>query len=304
MIPRIFHHIWLGPNPLPDDHRPWIETWKRHHPDWEFVLWTEENLPEDPIRPEVAELLRAPVERADILRLEVLYRHGGVYLDTDLECMRPLDPELDGEEFVGVCHKPGRITNTAIAAAPEHPLLGRALEEVRPMEMYWTNASERLKEVAGPLLLERIVGDYPEVKLLEPPVFFPATPEEREEAIAVHHMARVWHNTTTLRAAMLRAEKRLEKTKAKLAEEERAHKATKQRLRELEERLGLQKTKAKLADEEEAHRATKKRLKRLETPRKKARPARDEDRQDGERDESRSPKREKRQKRAWMRRSS
>jgi hypothetical protein len=304
MIPHTFHHIWLGPDPLPDDHGPWIETWKRHHPDWEFVLWTEENLPEDPIRPEVAERLRAPVERADILRLEILYRHGGVYLDTDLECIRPLDPELDGEEFVGVCHKPGRITNTAIAAAPEHPLLGRALEEVRPMEMYWTNASERLKEVAGPLLLERIVGDYPEVKLLEPPVFFPATPEEREGAIAVHHMARVWHNTTTLRAAMLRAEKRLEKSKAKLAEEERAHNATKQRLRELEERLGMEKTKAKLADEEQAHRATKKRLKKLETPRKKARPARDEDRQDGEGDEPLSPKRQKRQKRAWMRRSS
>ena len=303
MIPKKFHHIWLGPDPLPDDHRPWIESWERHHPDWEFTLWTEENLPEDPIRPEVLDRLRAPVERADILRLEILYRHGGVYLDTDLECLRPLDPVLDGEEFVGVCHKPGRITNTAIAAAPKHPLLERALANVRPMEMYWTNASQRLKEVAGPLLLEKIVIDYPEVKLLDPPVFFPETPEEREQAIAVHHMARVWHNTTTLRAAMLRAEKRLEKTKANLVEEERAHKATKRRLRELEERLGLQKTKAKLAEEEQAHKATKKRLKKLEPPRKKARAIDDEDRQDGERDQARAPKRRRRQKRAWMRRS-
>jgi hypothetical protein len=160
-----------------------------------------------------------------------------------------------------------------------------------------------LKEVAGPLLLEKIVVDYPDVKLLDPPVFFPETPEEREQAIAVHHMARVWHNTTTLRAAMLRAEKRLEKTKAKLAEEERAHKATKSRLRELEERLGLEKTKAKLADEEQAHRATKKRLKKLEAPRKKARPLGDEERQDGERDQAGSRKRRRRQKRAWIRRS-
>jgi inositol phosphorylceramide mannosyltransferase catalytic subunit len=303
MIPKKFHHIWLGPDPLPKEHGPWIETWKRHHPDWEFTLWTEENLPEDPIRPEVVERLRAPVERADILRLEILYRHGGVYLDTDLECLRPIDPELEGEEFVGVCHKPGRITNTAIAAAEQHPLLERALEQVRPMDMYWTNASQRLKEVAGPLLLEKLVDEYPEIKLLDPPVFFPETPEEREHAIAVHHMARVWHNTTTLRAAMLRAEKRLEKTKTKLAEEERAHKATKQRLRELEERLGLQKTKAKLADEEQAHRATKKRLKKLEGARKKGRLAGDEDRQDGERDEALSPKRGRRRKRAWTRRS-
>jgi hypothetical protein len=262
MIPRTFHHIWLGPDPLPDDHRPWIESWKRHHLSWNHRLWTEENLPEDPIRPEILERLRAPVERADILRLEILYRHGGVYLDTDLECLRALDEVLGEEDFVGVCHKPGRITNTAIASVPGHPLLEAALDNVRPMDMYWTNASQRLKEVAGPLLLQRLVVDY-DVKLLEPPIFFPSTPEERDGAVAVHHMARVWHNATTLRAAMLRAERRLEQTQAKLAEEERAHAATKQRLAKLE---GL--------------------------PEEKQR-----------RKEPRATKRERREKRAWLRHS-
>jgi len=236
MIPRTFHHIWLGPDPLPEEHGPWIETWKRHHPDWEFRMWTEDNLPEDPIRPEVLERLRAPVERADILRLELVYRYGGVYLDTDLECLRPLDDVLTGQSFVGIQLKPGRITNTFISAVPGHPLLERALSAVRPMEMYWTGSSERLKEVAGPLLLERLVPDYPDIKLLEPEVLFPSTPEQREHAIAVHHMARVWHNTTTLRAAMLRAEKRLEQTRAKLVAEEQRHEATKQRLAKLEGR--------------------------------------------------------------------
>lgn len=234
MIPQTIHQIWLGPDPLPEEHGPWIETWKKQHPSWEHRIWTEDDLPEDPIRPEILERLRAPVERADILRLEILYRHGGIYLDTDLECLRPLDDVLGDEEFVGVCHKPGRITNTAIAAVPGHPLLQRALDEVNPMDMYWTNSSERLKKVAGPRLLETLVVDYPEVKLLEPPMFFPATPEEREDAIAVHHMARVWHNTTTLRAAMLRAEARLEKTKEKLAQEQKAHAATRKRLEKLE----------------------------------------------------------------------
>jgi hypothetical protein len=284
MIPRTFHHIWLGPDPLPHEHGPWIKSWKRHHPDWEFRLWTEDDLPEDPIRPEVLERLRAPVERADILRLEIIYRYGGVYLDTDLECLRPLDPYLDGQEFVGVCHKPGRITNTAIAAVPRHPLLERALQEVNPMEMYWTSASERLKEVAGPLLLDRLVADFPDIRLLDPPVFFPSTPEERANAVCVHHMARVWHNTTTLRAAMLRAEKRLNQTKAKLAEEQRAHEATKQRLANLERRR-------------------KDRGDKGETPKERRQKGAPTEPEQVEVEAARPSKAERRAKRSWLRRA-
>ncbi len=68
-----------------------------------------------------------PVERADILRLEILYRHGGVYVDADIDRMRPMDDLIAGRNFVGVCLKPGRMTNTFIASVPEHPLLERAL---------------------------------------------------------------------------------------------------------------------------------------------------------------------------------
>ena len=73
-VPRIIHQIWIGPEPLPEPHRAWIESWRGHHPGWEHRLWTEDDLPEDPIRPEILERLRAPVERADILRLEILFR--------------------------------------------------------------------------------------------------------------------------------------------------------------------------------------------------------------------------------------
>lgn len=237
MIPRILHQIWIGPDPLPDDQLPYIKSWKRHHPGWEHILWTEENLPQDPIRPEILERLRAPVERADILRLEILLRYGGVYLDTDLECLRPLDDVIADQRFVAVCVKPGRVTNTAIASVPGHPLLERALRELEPMEVYWTAwATRSVKEAAGPPFLARLVSDYPDVKLLEPGVFFPSTPEELERAIAVHHMARTWHNATTLRAAMLRAEQRLEEARAELERERRRHAATQKRLAKLEGR--------------------------------------------------------------------
>jgi mannosyltransferase OCH1-like enzyme len=263
-IPRILHHIWLGRDPLPDEHKPWIESWKRHHPKWEHRLWTEDNLPLNPLRPEVLERLRAPVERADILRLEILYTHGGVYLDTDLECLRPLDDAVEGHEFVGVCHKPGRITNTAIASIPEHPLLDRAMHEIKPLEVYWTGSSDSLKDVAGPRLLQRLLREFPDIELLEPHMFFPSSEEDRQDAIAIHHMARVWHNTTTLRAAMLRAERRLERVKEQFELERRAHAATKKRLVRLETREGPQASENGRPDEavDEAAARTKKRRKK------------------------------------------
>jgi mannosyltransferase OCH1-like enzyme len=239
VIPRTIHQIWIGPDPLPDDQRPWIESWKRHHPSWEHRLWTEETLPEDPIRPEIFERLRAPVERADILRLEILYRHGGVYVDTDLECLRPIDDVLEGEEFVGVNLKPGRATNTLIASAPGHPLLETALRSLRPMDAYWTPSSKRsIKEAAGPPLLRSVIREYPDVRMLEPSLCFPTTPEERQAALAVHHMARSWHNETTLRVAMLRAEGRLEEARASLERERRRHAATQKQLARAERRAG------------------------------------------------------------------
>jgi mannosyltransferase OCH1-like enzyme len=240
VIPRVIHQIWIGPDPLPDEHRRWIETWRRRHPNWEHRLWTEDELPSDPIRPEVLERLRAPVERADILRLEILYRHGGVYVDTDVECLRPVDEVLAGHDFVGVCLKPGRMTNTFIASVPAHPLLERALREVKPLEVYWTLSapSDDLKEVAGPPLLRRLVVEYPDVKLLEPPTFFPATDEERERAIGIHHLARTWHNMTALRAAMQQAERRWKEAKRELDREKRSHDATKRRLAKAEGRPG------------------------------------------------------------------
>jgi mannosyltransferase OCH1-like enzyme len=237
-IPRTIHQIWIGPDPLPSDHRRWIDTWRRHHPGWEHRLWTEENLPEDPIRPEILERLRVPVERADILRLEILYRYGGLYVDADVECLRPVDEVLGDAEFVGVCLKPGRVTNTLIAAVPRHPLLEYALREIRPMQEYWTLSASpaALKEVAGPPLLRRLVADYPDVKLLDPSLVFPATAEEREHAIAVHHLARNWHNVTALRGAMLQAERRLAETKRELDKERQRHAATKKRLAKAEGR--------------------------------------------------------------------
>lgn len=187
MIPHILHQIWVGPNPLPDEFARYHESWAAHHPGWEVRLWTEDNLPEDPIRPEVRERLRVPAERSDILRLEVLLRFGGVYVDTDLECRRSIEPLIADVDFLAAYLKPGRAGNTVLGAVPGHPLLERAVREVKPRTEYGFD-----KDAAGSTFVDRLLRDYPDVRIAPPSHFFPTTPEEEAQAYAVHHSARSW----------------------------------------------------------------------------------------------------------------
>src|SRR3954452_19238383 len=76
LIPHIFHQIWLEPHPFPSDYQRRQASWLRQHPRWELRVWTDKNLPRELRRVEAAERLRSPLERSDILRLEVLWRFG------------------------------------------------------------------------------------------------------------------------------------------------------------------------------------------------------------------------------------
>jgi mannosyltransferase OCH1-like enzyme len=199
VIPRVFHQIWLGEADFP--YPAERETWQRHHPDWEHRLWTEAELPADLELAEAANLLRQPAERADILRLELLHRHGGVYLDADFECLKPIDPLLDAVScFLGLLDS-GRVSNAVIGCVPGHPLLARAMAEVRPRTTYGPVD----REGTGPLLLERLRRGMDDVTLLPSNTFY-AT--EREEAeYAFHLSARSWKDEEGLRADLARAER-------------------------------------------------------------------------------------------------
>jgi mannosyltransferase OCH1-like enzyme len=240
-IPRIVHQVWLGPNPLPDEFAAYRETWGEHNPGWTLELWTEDHLPDVLQRPEVYDRLRVPAERADILRLEVLWRFGGVYVDTDFECRRPLEPLLDGVDFFTAYLKPGRVNNAIIGATPGHAILERALAELRPAQTYKYD-----KAAAGPLFLDRLVKDYPEITIFEPRLFYPATPGERQDAVAIHHAARSWKDAEGFREAAKRAQARIAAAhadRARFVAEEEALKRRLETTRQLVERARAVRTK-------------------------------------------------------------
>lgn len=204
MIPKKFHQIWLGPNPLPKEFEKYQKTWKKFHPGWEFLFWTEENLPEDLDRIEIYEKLRSPVERSDLLRLEVVNKLGGIYIDTDFECIRSVEPLIADIDFFLAYLNENRTNNAIIGSVPGHPFLERAIKNATPRDFFGYD-----KAAAGPFYIDALIKEYPELKKFESYLFYPVTPYERGRAVAIHHASRTWRTDDGFRSAALFAEQRL-----------------------------------------------------------------------------------------------
>lgn len=101
-IPKIIHYCWVGGNPKPQSVLYCIESWKRCCPDYEIREWNETNY--DFTK---NEYMRQAYEAKkwgfvpDYARLDIVYEHGGIYLDTDVEMVRSFDDLLAHEAFFG-----------------------------------------------------------------------------------------------------------------------------------------------------------------------------------------------------------
>ncbi len=94
-IPKIIHHTWIGNDPLPPEAVDNIDTWKRHHPEWRFRLWTLDNVP--PLHNQALYDAHSNTgHRADILRYELLQSLPQVLAAPEApSSSRQLLPQLD-----------------------------------------------------------------------------------------------------------------------------------------------------------------------------------------------------------------
>lgn len=95
MIPKIIHYIWLGKEDKPEIFHKCFDSWKKFCPDWEFKLWDESNVDLDCcLYVREAYDAKKYAFASDVIRLQKLYEYGGVYLDIDVELLRPIDSFL------------------------------------------------------------------------------------------------------------------------------------------------------------------------------------------------------------------
>lgn len=102
MIPKIIHYCWFGHNPLPDYAKKYIATWRKYLPGYEIKEWNEDNFDVN-IIPYTAEAYKAKKYAfvSDYARFWVLYHYGGIYFDTDVEVIKPMDDIIARGPFMG-----------------------------------------------------------------------------------------------------------------------------------------------------------------------------------------------------------
>lgn len=104
MIPKIIHACWFGNAEMPQEQKEYIEGWRKLHPDYEIKIWDDEAFKEyldDSL------FVREAIQKkkygffSDYFRFTVLYKFGGIYVDTDVEMFKNLDEFLNCKMFMG-----------------------------------------------------------------------------------------------------------------------------------------------------------------------------------------------------------
>ena len=129
MIPKIIHYCWFGGNPLPELAKKCIESWKKFCPDYQIIEWNESNFDLN-INTYVKEAYTAEKWAfvSDVARLYALVNYGGIYMDTDVEVLKPLDDILNFKAVSGFETKE-RIPTGIMACEKGHPLFEEFLRE-------------------------------------------------------------------------------------------------------------------------------------------------------------------------------
>ena len=232
-VPKIIHQTWKSKNIVDKTFLELQKTWKTNNPHWEYRLYDDEDL-ENYVRKHHPEYLdtwnsmQKQILKVDTIRYMWMYDAGGVYVDMDFECYKPLDKLLatmaPGAE-VGLGQEPkehkstcriGKLfcCNAFMVSAPRHRFWLHVLEEIKKNVDPKSRIRLDAVQATGPCMLQRAYESWPhkdQIHVWSPRAMYPLSimpnsfynketrkrMRRRFEAdpnvYACHHWAGSWH---------------------------------------------------------------------------------------------------------------
>jgi len=182
-IPKIIHQLWIGPKKPPTK---FMNTWKDKHESegFEYIRWTEEEMEKRGFHSQLTNKIKDMEEingKADILRWELLYEYGGVFVDADSYCIEPVTYLVDKyKAFFGYENEKVRgagwtgnteyddvlarthplIATGTMAFPPKHELPRLAIEWIKNNDISSKRTRKRAWRTVGPGLITRLYWQH------------------------------------------------------------------------------------------------------------------------------------------------
>lgn len=210
-IPKKIHYCWFGRGEKPELVKKCMESWKKFCPDYKIIEWNEDN-----IDISANQYAKEAYEKkkyafvADYARLYVLYNEGGIYMDTDVEVLKPLDKFLEEKAFSGFENN-NKLTTGIIAAEKHNEWIGdlfHIYDDLKFLdakgEMDLTTNVERVTKVTHEKygleekscyqnLKDGTVVFYPS-EYFSPKDWFTGNINVKENSYTIHHFSASWHS--------------------------------------------------------------------------------------------------------------
>ena len=212
MIPKVIHYIWLGGNPEPNILKKCKRSWRKYCPDYEIKRWDETNLDLNKFKfAKDAYNAKKWAFASDVFRFDILYKEGGIYLDTDVELIKPIDEFLAYEFFTGFeseqfvnpglimgCKKESKIANDILEIYKKAEFNIDKLFDITVCKLVTSYLVENynLKQTGE---TQRLKNN--KVVIFSPEYFCPKSIETLEtiitkNTVSIHHYSATWVNKT------------------------------------------------------------------------------------------------------------
>tara|TARA_Y100000739_G_scaffold229735_1_gene245772 strand:- start:2799 stop:3686 length:888 start_codon:yes stop_codon:yes gene_type:complete len=133
-IPKIIHQIWIGPRKLPKKYSIWAKTWQELNPTWKYKLWTEIDLKKLTLKNRgLYESSTNYGYKSDLARYEILSKFGGLYIDTDFECLSPIPDNFLDFDFISciVFSEEPQINNAIMMSKKDSKIIKNMINSIK-----------------------------------------------------------------------------------------------------------------------------------------------------------------------------